>query len=106
MLDNKQYLSEGDLRLLDVGDLEFRLRAQAMQMKKMQGTLLQLEVRLLQEKLKVNSYELLDLKVKDKEAAQLHKQRVDELKTKHNIPEEARWGYDPISGAIVVDEGN
>jgi len=102
--NGKQYLSEEELRILEVGDLEAKVRRLEKKLLEKDSRLLQLDIELKQERLKNMSFRLLESDRVHKDKLTQHKLKVDSIKERYGIPEECRWGHDPISGEIVVDK--
>jgi TolA-binding protein len=101
--DDKLYLSADEMHLLEVGDLEAKLRRANKRIKEQQGQMLQLQIELLQEKLKVNSHSQLEHVRNDKELLSQHKSKIDAIREKYGVGPNDVWGHDPISGEIVID---
>ena len=101
--DTKLYLTEGELRLLEVGDLEAKLRMREKQLKERDMRILQLGIELQQEKLNTLNYSRLELDRLHKDKLKEHKNKVDQLREKYGVGPEDSWGHDPISGEIIID---
>lgn len=99
---DKVYLTEAEMRVLEVGDRDSKIRKLERRLLERQGQIVQLEIELRQEKLKNMGYKLMDLDRVDSDKSNSHKTRTDEIKSRYDIEEDARWGYDPESGEIVV----
>jgi len=102
-MTEKQYLEEKDLRHIELKDLDIKFSKLSMDVTKKNIAIIEEKMRTqeLQRKMLTADLRAKSEDIKNKE--DVYRILIKEIRQRYNIGEEQKFGFDPLSGEIILD---